>query len=133
MRNLTPDATESLSVVFDAHLSCKGDYSVEIERWRVKVGELPVHKNIPGLQCAFKLADKYLYPNIQTIFKLLIVLPVTHVCCERSFSALSRLKTCVRSTMTGERLCGLAMLHFHRNITVNQGAGGTCDSRWRTE
>jgi hypothetical protein len=120
MRNVTPDATESLSVAFDADLPCKGDFSVEIERWRLKVGELPVHQNIPWLQFALKLADKDIYPNIQTIFKLLIVLPVTYVCCERSFSALSILKTWVRSTMTGERLCGLAMLHSHRNITVNR-------------
>ena len=100
-------------------MPCKGDFSVEIERWRIKVGELPVHQNIPGLQFALKLADKDLYPNIHTIFKLLIVLPVTSVCCEHSFSALGRLKTWVRSTMAGERVCGLAMLHSHRNMAVN--------------
>ena len=45
-------------------MPCKGDFSVEIERWRIKVGELPVHQNIPGLQFALKLADKDLYANI---------------------------------------------------------------------
>jgi hypothetical protein len=88
VRNLTLDATESLSVAFDADLPCKGDLSVENERWRLRVGDNPVHQNIPGLQSALKLADKDLYPNIHTIFKLLIVLPVTSVCCKRSFSAL---------------------------------------------
>jgi hypothetical protein len=73
---------------------------------------------IPGLQSALKLADRDLYSNIHTIYKLLIVLPVTYVCYECSFSALCRLKTWVRSTMTGERLCGLAMLHSHRNMAV---------------
>jgi hypothetical protein len=87
VRNLTPDATESLSVAFDADLPCKGDFSVENERWRLKVGDNPVHQNIPGLQSALKLADKDLYPNIHAIFRLLIVLPVTSVCCKRSFSA----------------------------------------------
>jgi hypothetical protein len=82
----------------------------------LKVGDHPVHQNIPGLQSALKLADKDLYPNIHTIFELLIVLPVTSVGCERSFSALRRLKTWVRSAMTGERLCSLAMLHSHRNF-----------------
>jgi hypothetical protein len=101
VRNLTSDATESLSVSFDADLPCKGDFSVENERRRLKVGDNPVHQNIPGLQSALKLADKDLYPNIHTIFKLLIVLPVTSVCCKRSFSALPRPKTRVRSTMTG--------------------------------
>jgi hypothetical protein len=120
LRNLTPDATQSLSFTFDADLHCKGDFSVEIERWRLKAGDHPVHQNIHGLQSALKLANKDLYPNIHTILKLLFVFPVTSVCCQCSFSALRRLKTWVWSTMTGERLCGLAMLHSHRNMTVNQ-------------
>ena len=66
-------------------------------RWKLKggdleVGEHPVHQNIPELQSALKLADKDLYLNIHTIFKLLIVLTVTSVCCKRLFSALHRLK-----------------------------------------
>ena len=48
-------------------------FAVEIERWRFKVADHPVHQNIPGLQYALKLTDKDLYPNIHTIFKLLIV------------------------------------------------------------
>jgi len=73
----------TLSVTFDADLPCKGDFSVEIERWRLNVGDHSVHQNIPGLQSALKLADKD-----HTIYTLLIVLPVMSVCCERSFSAL---------------------------------------------
>jgi hypothetical protein len=46
LRNLTPDATQSLSFAFDADLHCKGDFSVEIERWRLKAGDHPVHQNI---------------------------------------------------------------------------------------
>ena len=49
---------------------------MEIERWRRKVGDRPVHQNIHGLQSAPILADKDLYPTIHTVFKLLIVLPV---------------------------------------------------------
>jgi hypothetical protein len=83
---------ESLSVAFNADMPCKGDFSVEIERWRLKVGDNLVLQNIHGLQSALKLADKDLYPNIHTIFRLLIVLPPTSVCCKRSFSALRRPK-----------------------------------------
>ena len=67
VRNLTPDATESLSVAFDGDLACKGDFWVEIDRWRLKVVD---HQNVPGLQSALKPADKDLYPNIHTIFNL---------------------------------------------------------------
>ena len=37
------------------------------------MGDHTVHQNIPELQSALKLAGKDLYPNIHTIFKLLIV------------------------------------------------------------
>ena len=75
----------TLSVTFDADLPCKGDFSVEIERWRLNVGYHSVHQNIPGLQFGLKLADK---DHCHTIYTLLIALPVTSVCCERSFTAL---------------------------------------------
>jgi len=61
-------------------------FAVEIERWRLKVGDRPVNQNIHGLQSALtlRLADKDLYPNtgIHSGFKLLIVLPV---CVLRTF------------------------------------------------
>jgi hypothetical protein len=75
----------------------------------------PVHQNIPGLKYALKLADEDLYPNIHTICKLLIVFPVMYVCCKRSFSALRRHKTRVRSTMTGEYLCAI---NFYISVFV---------------
>ena len=75
LRTLTPGATESVSVAFDADLPCQGDFS-----------------------------DKNLYTKIHTIYKLLIVLPVSSVCCERSFLGLHRRKTWARSKMMGE-LC----------------------------
>ena len=66
MRNLTPNPTESLSVAFDADLPCKGDFSVEIERWRLEVGDHPVHQNIPGAgictkTCRQKPLSEYSY------------------------------------------------------------------------
>ena len=45
-----------------------------------------------------------------------ISLPVTSCECERSFSALKRLKTYSRSTMVEDRLNGLALMHIHQEI-----------------
>ena len=44
-----------------------------------------------------------------------------HIACEaeRSISGLRRLKTYLRSTMTGERMNGLALLAVHRCISVS--------------
>ena len=120
LRNLNPDAIESLSVAFDADLPCNGDFPMQIERWRFNAGDHPVLQNIHGLQSALRLAHNDLFPNIDTIFKLFIVFTVTSVYCQCSFLALRRHKTWVWLTMTGERLCGFTMLHSHRNMAVNR-------------
>ncbi|CAG2217955.1 unnamed protein product [Mytilus edulis] len=103
LHSLTPDIITTICDAFDADLSNKNDFMAEVERWRIRVD---VHSagECVSLKDSLKLADFDLYPNIHTVFKLLLVLPVTSVCCERSFSALRRLKTWERSTMTGERL-----------------------------
>ncbi|KAJ8887145.1 hypothetical protein PR048_013360 [Dryococelus australis] len=54
--------------------------------------------------------------NIRVMFQLLCVLPITTNTVQRSFSTLCRLKTYLRSTMTEDRLNGLALLHIHQEI-----------------
>ena len=49
--------------------------------------------------------------------KLITVMPATNASSERSFSAIRRLKSYLRSTMTQERLNHLMMLHIHKDIT----------------
>ena len=56
------------------------------------------------------------FQNIQMALKILATIPVTSCSCERSFSAMSRLKNYTRSTMTDDRLNGLALMHIHRDI-----------------
>ena len=86
----------------------------EISRWTKKT-EMLTEKS---LQETARVANKDLYPNINLVLRLLLILPVTSVCCEQSFSSLRRLKTWERATMSSERLCGLGLLHVHRD-TVN--------------
>ena len=59
------------------------------------------------------------FQNIKVALRITGTLPVTSCECERSFSALRRLKTYTRSTMVAERLNGLALLHVHKDIIVN--------------
>ena len=54
------------------------------------------------------------FPALRKIFTVFLTTPVGSVACERSFSALRRLKLWTRSSMTEERLSGLAMLLIHR-------------------
>ena len=57
-----------------------------------------------------------LFPQVQTLLKLLLVCPVTTCECERSFSALRRLKTWLRNTMSQQRLNHTSMGNVHRNL-----------------
>jgi len=72
-----------------------------------------------GLQ-SLSYAHEDFYPNIRRIFIILLTLPVTSICCGRSFSSLRRLKTWERATMGEERLCGLTMPHVHRDTNVSR-------------
>ena len=59
------------------------------------------------------------FQNIKFALRIIGTLPVTSCECERSFSALRRLKTYTHSTMVAERLNGLALLYVHKDIIVN--------------
>ena len=56
------------------------------------------------------------FPIIKTALRILGTLPVTYSSCERSFSALHKLKMYNRTTMCNKRLSALALLHIHVEI-----------------
>jgi len=60
--------------------------------------------------------DKDVYPNINTLLQILCSLPVSVATAERSFSTLRIVKDWMRSTMTENRLNGLALMYAHREI-----------------
>ena len=66
------------------------------------------------IECA-----RQLFPTIHTCLIILLTLPVSTAGVERTFSTLRRLKTWLRSRMAEERLTGLALLHIHRDISIN--------------
>ena len=55
-----------------------------------------------------------LFPEVGTLVRLLMTLPASSATAERSFSALRRLKTWLRSTMTQRRVNAAAVCHVHR-------------------
>ena len=62
-------------------------------------------------------AQRALLSEICIIAKLILVMPATNAVSERSFSALRRVKTYLRSTMKQTRLNHLIILHVHNDIT----------------
>ena len=60
--------------------------------------------------------DADCYPNVSVAYRILLTIPMTVASAERSFSKLKLLKNYLRSTMSQERLNGLAMCTIERDI-----------------
>ncbi|XP_052621592.1 uncharacterized protein LOC111891056 [Lactuca sativa] len=59
------------------------------------------------------------YPNVCIAYRILLTVPVTVVSAERNFSKLKLLKNYLRSSMSQERLNGLAMLCIEKDLLDN--------------
>lgn len=57
-----------------------------------------------------------MYPNLWTALRICLTLPVTVAEAERSFSKLKLIKSYLRSTMSQERLSGLAVISINHAI-----------------
>lgn len=91
---------------FDA---LKGELSIWRHMWSSSAERFPKHP-------ADAIKHTSDLPNITVLLQLICTLPVISRTAKRSFSTLRRLKTYLRSTMTEERLNGLASLHIHQEI-----------------
>lgn len=60
--------------------------------------------------------QKDLTPNLHKLLQIAIGLPVSSAGCERSFSAMRRIKTWLRATMNQERFSNMALLNIESNI-----------------
>lgn len=62
---------------------------------------------------------KEAFPTLLRLLQIALTICVSSASCERSFSALKRIKTYLRSTMLEERLVSLAVLSIEREIAQN--------------
>jgi hypothetical protein len=84
----------------------------ELDRWRRYCFDIkqPEEKNLIDI---LVLCDEDIFPNIRQLILVGCTNPIGTCEAERSFSALRRIKTYLRSTMTEERLAGLTMMAVH--------------------
>ncbi|KAH9367888.1 hypothetical protein HPB48_017531 [Haemaphysalis longicornis] len=68
---------------------------------------------------ALSHCDCQFYPNVHKLLQILVTLPVTTATAERTFSSMWLLKNYLRSTMSQERMVGLALLYAHRDVDVS--------------
>ena len=65
---------------------------------------------------ALRYCDLDIFPCIHRLLMIGCTLPVTSCEAERSFSALGRTVSYLRSSMSEERLAGLTLMHLHRDV-----------------
>ncbi|KAK5853485.1 hypothetical protein PBY51_014632 [Eleginops maclovinus] len=63
---------------------------------------------------AMPVEVRALFAQVETVVRLLMVVPASSAEAERSFSGLRRLKTWLRSTTTQKRVNGMAVCHIHQ-------------------
>jgi len=66
---------------------------------------------------SFSPAEREIFSEVVTLIKLILTNPATNAISERSFSAMRRLKTYLRSTMGQKRLNAIMLLHVHKEMT----------------
>ena len=96
---------------FPNPIAMEGECNVWEEYWDKYKGCCP-----DNTTATLKLIPSTVFKNITVALRILATLPVTSCECERSFSALRRLKDYARSTMVNERLNGLALMYVHKEI-----------------
>ena len=87
-------------------------------KWQQQVREHG-HTNLPTTPTQTLRQATTMYPNIRVLVSMLCTLPVISCSAERSFSAVKRIKTALRSSMGTAQLTGLALLHLHRDIPLD--------------
>lgn len=72
------------------------------------------------------VGEKQLLSEVVKFVKLLLVMLATNAISKRSFSAMHRIKTYLRSTMMQERLNSVMVLHVHKELTDGLNLKSIC-------
>ena len=91
----------------------------EITLWMKKCEGVQKSQRGYTLATAIKECDEDHFPNIFVLLKVACTLLITSCECERSFSAIRRHRTWLRSTMKTERLTALTIMNVHRKAEVD--------------
>lgn len=82
-----------------------------------KTSVAPTISDVKQYILGLSVHERQLISEVATVMKLILVMASTNAISERSFSAMRRLKTYLRTTMKQERLNHLLLLHVHKDET----------------
>ena len=91
----------------------------ELLVWRRKWLTVASKDRPDTLAKAITKCDEERFPNLFVLLKIACTFPITSAECERSFSAMRRLRTWLRASMKMERLGSVAIMNIHRQEEVD--------------
>ncbi|XP_072143732.1 52 kDa repressor of the inhibitor of the protein kinase-like [Dermacentor andersoni] len=109
---------ENLLAVFAQDVDARAALG-ELQLWWTKWANKAASERPSTGTDALSHCDCRFYPNVYKLLQILVTLPVTTASAERTFSSMRLLKTYLRSTMSEERMVGLALLYAHRDVDIN--------------
>lgn len=65
------------------------------------------------------IINEITYPNLYKPFSVASILSISCATCDRSFSAMRRVKTWLRSAMSQQRFSNLSMIRIERDVSNN--------------
>ena len=93
----------------------KSIFSIEVAKWKKTYSSIPVKQRPDSAVGALSECSGQSFPALNKVLTVYFTIPVGSESCERSFSALCRLKLWTCSAMTEHRLSRLAMMLLHRD------------------
>ncbi|KAF0759629.1 Zinc finger MYM-type protein 1 [Aphis craccivora] len=78
---------------------------------------LSTGKSSINFEALTSVLSKNIYPNMYKLMQVALTLPISSATCERSFSAMRRMKTWLRSSMLQNRFNNLAIISIENDIS----------------
>ncbi len=114
---LTPKVAEEISAIVQKYPElCMEKLVVQLGMYRQQGFPSAKLEDFAKTLVGMTGAMRAMFQQIEVMVKLLLTLPCSSAEAERSFSAMRRLKTYLRGTMSQDRLNNLAILHVHRDL-----------------
>ena len=119
------DITAELEFVCDFYKDDLNDNLLQTQLLTFRTEFQRAHSNLTTKPDIFDIKDYFhslsgaqraLLSQVSTVLELILVMPATNATSERSFSALRRVKTYLRNTMSQQRMNNLMLLHVHKDV-----------------
>ena len=121
------DIEATVGKTFENDLSVPpSDLFVEYDMFRNMIKDIGIDpEDVSNPRCIYQFMVcnemNQSFPNIATVYKICLTVPVSRVSAERSFNCLKRIKSYLRYTMGQERLSSLSIINIERTMahTIN--------------